>query len=169
MQKSYSFLSKEDPLWKTLSEITEDEGLVLYDVERPLAGQLRVFIEKQKAGESAKEGVTSEDCSRLCRRLMIFFSVEGESLGLSSEPEIEVSSPGINRRLRTVEQFAGALGERVKVKGESDQGGEGVSHVVVGNLLQVDDGAIAIEEEQSKRAHLFMFKNIKEARVDFKF
>ena len=63
-------------------------------------------------------GVTLEDCTRVSKHLSTFMeSEQGRQLGLaSSDWDLEVSSPGINRVLKRPEHYAEALGERVAIK-----------------------------------------------------
>lgn len=131
------FVDQHDSLWQLLNDVASDEGLSLYDAERK--GQLlRVTITRRDDltsgpqqvadvdgaqeiasdelnASAANGGVTSGDCSRLCRRLMVLFRAEGPKYGVGEEPEIDVSSPGINRELRLERHFVEAIGQRVKV------------------------------------------------------
>lgn len=107
--KKNLYLERNDPLWQALAEIAADEGAQIYDIERLARGGLRIFLEKVT-------GVTSGECTNFCRRLMAFFSVEGPNYGFGTDPELEVSSPGINRRLRLPEHYQNAVGSRVKIK-----------------------------------------------------
>lgn len=138
----------EERLWSEISAICEDEGLCLYDLERRGQNWLRVMVERRerflKAAESEGDAsgsqggsrvrVTSGELSRLCRRLMVFMGVSGPLLDLSSEPEIDVCSPGVERHLRLVRHFEGAVGERAKilVRREGNGKSEDRSEWVVG-------------------------------------
>jgi ribosome maturation factor RimP len=171
-----SYLGKSDVLWSELQAIAQDEGLHLYDIERYGAQALRVFVSKS----SAESRTTSDDCSRLCRRLINFFMVEGDRLGVGTEPEIEVSSPGVNRHLRLREHFESAIGERVKlgVRGEVrpvDESSpvEEMPAVKVGGLLgtldKVDTSSLILSDERTKKAWKVPFEQVSKANVEFKF
>lgn len=167
-----SFLGKSDTLWTELQSIAEDEGLKLYDVERYGAQALRVFV----SSASSESRTTSEDCSRLCRRLMNYFMVEGPKLGVGSEPEIEVSSPGVNRHLRLVEHFESAVGERVKlgVRGEVLPVSEDKQEPVkvgglLGKLERVETDSVVLSDERTKQSWQVPFEQISRANVEFKF
>ncbi len=75
-------------------------------------------IEAVLPGEARVGGVIIEDCAKVSKHLQQFMdSVGGDTLGLSGHDwNLEVSSPGINRALRRAEHFAGAVGERVRVR-----------------------------------------------------
>jgi len=187
------YLAKQDPLWVKLSAIVSDEGVGLYDAERVGDSLLRVIIARagreqllptdQGTEASGKEhaspkqgGVTSGDCTRLCRRLMVTLLAESEQYGLRSDAQIEVSSPGVNRELRLAEHFSGAVGERIKVvahsrAAEAGANGRGArsSRSVTGCLQDFAEGMLTVVEEQSEQTVLIPFAEIKKARVDFKF
>lgn len=120
----------------------------------------------------AQGGVTSGDCTRLCRRLMVYFEAEGSSLGIPAEPEIEVSSPGINRALRLDAHWIGAIGERVKVVFHEhrvlSEGAKSVS-LVVGKLSKFSVENIEVIDEQGEMPVHFPLSAVKRANVDFLF
>jgi ribosome maturation factor RimP len=168
-----AFVEKNDPLWVTLQEIVSDEGLLLYDIERFGSGQVRVFVTKEGSVEGAatsdqaQGGVTSGDCSRVCRRLMVFFAAKGPDFGLVTEPELDVSSPGINRVLRLPEHFQGVIGERVKVISRPGAGDSGRS--VVGVVCSFDGTTVRLKEEGSGVEVAFPLGEVKRASVEFSF
>jgi len=164
-----SYLLKSETLWTELQAIAEDEGLRLYDIERYGAGALRVYVETLTPDQKT----SSKDCTKLCRRLMSFFLVEGARLGVGTEPEIEVSSPGVNRHLRLPEHFKGALGERIKVgvRGElAEESGEPVKiGGLLGKLESVSEKEVLVSDERTKRNWQVPFDQIARANVEFKF
>lgn len=167
-----AFLEKSHPLWQTLSGVVEDEGFVLYDAELLTPGSLRLSIARKEA-EQGGGGVTSGDCSRVLRRLMVLFQAEGRSLGVSSEPEIDVSSPGLNRALRLVEHYERALGERVKVILQPSKELETTvgkkTATLVGLLERVADGRVSVRDEASSQSFDVPLSDIKRANVEFVF
>lgn len=180
---SMAFLDNTSDLWKCVSEIAQDERLSVYDIELKGAHSLCVVVSKpvtngtvdsevtEVAVDSScvQQGVSSEDCSRLCRRLMIYFRAEGERLGVSDEPEIEVCSPGINRMLRLVSHFASAVGERVKVVPHKNAGSDLRGGLLEGVLSSVNDIGIKLADEQDGDVIELRFDDIKRAYVDYVF
>ena len=182
-----SFVDPNDPLWREMDSLAEAEGLKLYDLERLPPKQLRVTIDRaahsaasgehaagsqqaveEKAAAPVRERVTSGDCSKLCRRLMAFFAVNGSDFGISAEPEIEVSSPGVNRNLRRPDHFAGAVGERVRIVSMRDYEGP-ESFPIVGTLLTAEGGFLHLAKEGTKAEAVLPLEGIKKAHVDFRF
>ena len=183
-----AYLEREQQLWIELASIAEDEGLRLYDVETRPPMALRVFIDRNPAAttttvrdesdgpaegageENVGPRVTSKDCTRFCRRLMVFFLAEGTKFGFTAEPEIEVSSPGMNRSLRTAEHFARAVGERVKIVPNDGVAIDGKpAHTIVGNLVRWSDEIAHVEDETTHANVAFRLQDIKRANVDFPF
>jgi ribosome maturation factor RimP len=80
---------------------------------------------------------------------------------------LEVSSPGINRKLRLPDHFSGAVGERVKVKFRSGEAGSTV--VVNGVIREASLESIRLQPEGKEESVQIPLDQIKEARVDFKF
>lgn len=167
------FVDPNDPLWKEVENISLDEGMVLYDFEKGGNALLRVYVAKSKGSSlgddacSAQQGVNVEDCARLVRRLMVYFLAEGERLGVGVEPELEVSSPGINRQLRLPTHFAGAIGERVKLSVAGGEGGR--SYTLVGQLSSQSLEKIEVVEEDKGQLHTIPTERVRKARIDFKF
>ena len=67
---------------------------------------LRVYIDKEG-------GILVDDCAEVSRQVSSVLDVEDP---ISSEYTLEVSSPGMERPLFTLEQFASHAGEQVKIK-----------------------------------------------------
>ena len=84
-------------------------GLELWGVELLQQGRyslLRVYIERE-------EGVTIEDCEKVSRQVSALLDVEDPIAG---EYTLEVSSPGVDRPLFSVEQYAQYVGSEVNLK-----------------------------------------------------
>jgi ribosome maturation factor RimP len=93
-------------------QVAQREGCTLYDVELTGQGQgriLRVFIDKDDS-----DGVSIDDCSRVSRGLSLVLDVE--DLVPGGAYHLEVSSPGLERRLTQPWHFAKAVGERVQLQ-----------------------------------------------------
>ncbi len=93
-------------------EVAEREGCEIYDVELVGGGgsrALRVFIDKAGGG-----GVSIDDCSNVSRGLNLLLDVEDVIPG--GAYNLEVSSPGLERPLRTPVHFKRAAGTRAFVK-----------------------------------------------------
>jgi len=67
---------------------------------------LRIYIDQP-------DGINVDDCALVSRQVSAVLDVEDP---ISSEYNLEVSSPGLNRPLFTVEQYQQCLGEKVQIK-----------------------------------------------------
>ena len=96
-------------LWAMLDEFVQKHGLSLYDLEVPAGstGVLRVFICRSKGTvpnveeRAASSGITVDDCAIVNRFLRDLHEEDKLSFfgGKEQGWSIEVSSPGINRKL----------------------------------------------------------------------
>ena len=94
---------------KIAAPLAAGEGLELVDVELGGAGgrtTLRLYIDRDG-------GVSLDDCSSVSRALSAALDVEDPIQGAY---DLEVSSPGLDRPLRTPEHFRKYAGEKVRVK-----------------------------------------------------
>jgi ribosome maturation factor RimP len=80
--------------------------LVDLDFRSGNGGLLRLFIDKDPA-------VTLDDCQFVSQQIGDLLDVENP---IASDYVLEVSSPGLDRRLRTVAHFAAAIGSEIKVE-----------------------------------------------------
>ncbi len=120
--------------------VVEEMGFELVDVEFVQSGRwtLRVYIDRS-AGQG---GVSIDDCSRISRRL-------DDALEMNQTVPhrfvLEVSSPGIERRLRTAEHFRRVLGERVFVQTHDLVDGR---RRVEGELADATDDAVTVKLDE---------------------
>ena len=101
--------SKLEQLQDILTPVIEALGYQCWGIEYISQGRhsvLRVYIDHEN-------GILVEDCATVSRQLSAVLDVEDP---ISSEYTLEVSSPGIDRPLFTLEQFAAFVGEQVKIK-----------------------------------------------------
>ncbi len=88
--------------------VAQDELVELIDVEVATEGPrsvIRVFVDREG-------GATMRDCVSFSRKLSAILDVEDPVSGPYS---LEVSTPGLNRRLSQPKHFAACRGKRVKV------------------------------------------------------
>ena len=123
--------------------VTASQGLELVDVEFRGGGKarmLRVFIDKPG-------GVTHEDCAFVSRELGTIFDVEEAVPG--GAYTLEVSSPGLDRKLVKPSDYERFAGSRVRVSTREPVYG---SRRFEGRLQGVHDGRVALEVGGGKKA-----------------
>jgi ribosome maturation factor RimP len=122
-------------------------ALTLYDIE--LSGsQLRITV-------TAPGGVDLEAISHATRLISVALD---EHDPIPSKYTLEVSSPGLERPLRTPEHFADAVGLTVSVKTNARVDGE---RRIKGELAAADDQGIAIGDQTLR------YEDIEKARTVF--
>jgi ribosome maturation factor RimP len=84
-------------------------GYDLVEVERAPGGLLRVTID-HPATAGVERFINVDDCEKVTRQLQHVLEVEG-----TAYERLEVSSPGLDRPLKTVADFARFSGEQVEV------------------------------------------------------
>ena len=101
--------SKLEQLQALLAPVVTGLGFECWGIEFVSQGKhsvLRVYIDKEG-------GILVDDCAEVSRQVSSVLDVEDP---ISSEYTLEVSSPGMERPLFTLEQFASHAGEQVKIK-----------------------------------------------------
>ena len=96
-------LSTHDTIAQTVTGL----GYDLVDVERTKGGLLRVTIDFPHVN-GIEQFINAEDCEKVTRQLVFVLEVEGASYS-----RLEVSSPGIDRPLRTEQDFERFAGELI--------------------------------------------------------
>jgi ribosome maturation factor RimP len=96
-------------LHETIEQTVTGLGYELVDIERTGGGLLRVTID-QPYVQGAEQFINAEDCEKVTRQLQFVLEVEGAAYS-----RLEVSSPGIDRPLRSEKDFVRFTGELVDI------------------------------------------------------
>lgn len=120
-------------------EVAQREGCLLYDLEfREGPGRvLRVFIDKEPGG------VSIDDCANVSRGLNLRLDVEDVIPG--GAYDLEVSSPGLDRKLTQAWHYDKAVGQFVQLKYKDDTG---ASRPYEGKLVSVENGNLNLENSK---------------------
>lgn len=147
--------SWRDVVARLAAEVALREGCEIYDIEFIGAGgnrALRIFIDKVDGG-----GVSIDDCANVSRGLNLMLDVDDVIPG--GAYNLEVSSPGLERHLRTPAHFVRAKGSRVQIKtfdslvnldatlSDEDKARLGKAKQVEGVLTEVVDDTLVIQAE----------------------
>jgi ribosome maturation factor RimP len=122
-------------LYKLLEPTVERLGYELSDLDVRLGGKgglLRLTIDKP-------EGISLDDCEKVSRAVSALLDVEDP---VKSEYNLEVSSPGLDRKLTKVQHFQRFKGETLKVTMRFPLEGR---RRFRGTLLSSDDKNIVVE------------------------
>ena len=142
-----------DELAKLLAPTVERLGYELSDLEARVGGQngfIRLFIDNAS-------GIGIEDCEKVSRAVSALLDVEDPVPGRYN---LEVSSPGADRKLTKLAHFERFLGETVKVQTRLPVAGR---RRFRGKLLAADAENIALEVDGE--SHTLAHTNIDFARL----
>ena len=145
--------ANRDDLIRLLEPAIEAMGYELADLEMHLGGPgsvLRVFIDSQ-------DGVNVDDCAAVSHQVSGLLDVDDPIPG---EYSLEVSSPGLDRRLTKPEHFDRFAGSRVKVRLNSKIDGR---RRFKGRLMKRDGKLIVVRE--GKHNHPLRIEDIEVARL----
>ncbi|MBU1564667.1 MAG: ribosome maturation factor RimP [Proteobacteria bacterium] len=143
-----------DKVQSFLQTLLPTMGLLLFEIQFRREGHgwvMRVFID-------AETGVSLDHCSKVSRELGNFLDIED---CIDHAYHLEVSSPGLERPLRTMGDFVRFQGKRARVKlhheieeskvleGVIEAVGEGLIH-----LKLADGGSVQLSLEMINKARL---------------
>jgi len=145
--------------------VTRSHGLEVWDIvsRRETGGQvIRIFIDRPGPANSPEESVSIEDCAEVSREIGTILDVEDL---LPFTYTLEVSSPGLDRPLRSAEdyrRFAGRLAKIVVSEPIDNQ------KAFEGRLRGLDDGAVLLEGPKG-RMHRLPMSLITRGRLEVEF
>jgi len=139
---------------KIATKVAKAVGIELVHVE--IAGTkrdvvVRIYIDK-------KGGVTIEDCSIVSRSVEEVLDSEDF---IPSKYVLEVSSPGIERQLYSLNDFVKFAGHLAKVKTNTEIDGQ---KTFVGPITQVDGETITVDD-RTKGIVSFAFSDVAKANL----
>ena len=126
-----------DQLVGLLQPVVTGLGYELWELEyaaRSGGGLLRLFID-------SAHGISVDDCARVSRAVSEAMDANDP---IPEHYTLEVSSPGLDRVLRTPEHFARFKGERVRLETSIPVNGR---KRFAGRLTQVEGGQITLETD----------------------
>jgi ribosome maturation factor RimP len=139
----------------TVAEVLAARALELYDVEVAGAGKARVV----RVLVAAPGGVDLDAIASASEVVSAALDAPDLARDLPGPYALEVSSPGLERPLRTPSHYRGAVGETVSVK-RADQ------PRLRGTLTSVDDDGITLADASGDE-HRIAFGDVVQARTVF--
>src|SRR6202043_3238190 len=122
--------------------VAASSGLEIVDIEFLGGGNarmLRVFLDKPAAGNDPLAGVTHEDCANFSREFGTILDVEDVMPGSYT---LEVSSPGLDRKLIKAADFTRFTGTRMKLTTRQPVGN---NRHFEGRLESFKDGRLTLD------------------------
>jgi ribosome maturation factor RimP len=141
-----------------IQRIVESEGLELVHIDYRKQGRgflLRVDIDKEG-------GVHVDDCSLISQQISTWMDVEDP---IPAEYELQVSSPGLDRKFYRNSDYEKFVGRLVRVKTSKPIRG---LHVIVGRLKEFDGQTVVVTDPQVKKDpdYVVPLDAIKETRLE---
>jgi ribosome maturation factor RimP len=141
-----------DRVREIAERVAASSGLEIVEIEFLGGGKarmLRVFLDKPAAGLATEndplsrvtEGVTHEDCANFSREFGTILDVEDVMPGSYT---LEVSSPGLDRKLIKAADFTRFTGSRVKLSTRQPVGASNNRHFE-GRLESFKDGRLTLD------------------------
>jgi ribosome maturation factor RimP len=139
-----------DRVREIAERVAASSGLEVVDVELRGGGKsrmLRIVIDKLARGESAEPaGVTHEDCASMSREVGTILDVEDAVPGGSYL--LEVSSPGLDRKLTRPADYERFTGSRVKLTTKDPING---NRYFEGRLERFQDGHLTLDSSTGQK------------------
>ena len=146
-------VGKKQQISDLLHSTVEALGFELWGVEHMQQGKhsvLRVYID-------SPAGVTVDDCAAVSEQVSGILDVEDP---ISGDYTLEVSSPGLDRQLFTLTQYAGYVGETVELRLRSAFEGR---RKFKGTLKGIEGEEVVLQVEDHE--YLLPFSAIEKARI----
>lgn len=146
----------EEKIYNLASKVAEDYGYELVEVNLLGKGKrmlLRVYIDKEG-------GVTLNDCEFFSRRFENILDIEDPIQGTYT---LEVSSPGLTRPLKRIEDFKKNIGKIIRVITRQKIGNQSF---FMGRLTDVTDDSLRLEVKEMKKEIIIPLEAIDRANLE---
>lgn len=143
---------------KEIETIVTSEGLELVHIEYRKQGHgylLRIDIDKEG-------GVTIQDCELVSHQVSAFLDVDDV---VPAEYELQVSSPGLDRKFYKPSDYQKFLGRLIRVRTSKAIRG---LHVIVGRLKEYSGDSIVVTDPVMKKDpdYIVPLSDVKETRLE---
>ena len=148
-----SFLVDKDAITKIINECAVETEYMIYDFNiQPMGANAKISVRIDSL-----KGITLEDCTKYSKAL-------DEKLELSKvlpNYDLEVSSPGLNRKIRTLEEFKRFVGAPIKIAVLNDT----LKVIIKGMIKTVENDKIFIVS--GNKETVFFIEDILQANLDY--
>jgi ribosome maturation factor RimP len=138
---------------QTLKQLIANQGVDLYDTEIVTDGDRKIF----RIYITSKEGISLDKCTEITKIVSPILDIDPP---LSGEYTLEVSSPGIDRKLSTIDHFKNSISELVKIKLSNGEKSKN-------KIIKVEDSKITLYDKKTKTEKVVEFKDIIKAKTYF--
>jgi len=145
--------------------VAATRGLVIWDIQsrREASGHVvRVFIDRPGPSATPEESVSIEDCAQVNHELSTILDVEDP---LPFAYTLEVSSPGLDRPLRGLDDYRRFAGRYSKIVASEPVDNQ---KAFEGHLRGIDGDEVLLEAPNG-RMHRLPYRLIARGRLDVEF
>jgi len=145
----------ETELMETINDLVLKEDIQILNIEiigSRNANRAEIVIDSQK-------GITIDDCANVSNIIRDVIRFDDKFSDIS-EMSLEVSSPGINRRLYILKDYENFIGEKILVKLKRAVNGK---RTIKGRISKVEESLIELEVHGEVIS--ILFENIKKANL----
>ena len=142
-----------DQLSELIQPVVEAMGCELWGIEQLSMGRhstVKIYIDSEN-------GIDIEDCAKVSRQVSSLFDVEDP---VNGEYTLEVSSPGLDRRLFKLDHYAALIGSEVRIRLKRPYEGR---RKYSGQLRGIEGDEIILGYQDEEI--LFPFEEIEKANV----
>ncbi len=136
-----------------IKNMVESLGLTLYDTMIVTEHDETIY----RVNVTAKEGVSLDQCVEVTKLLSPLLDVTPP---VSGEYRLEVGSPGIERKLKTLDHFKHSVGEKVKMTTVDKL-------KIRGEIVRVEGDTITVDDTISLRDVSIKFSEVSKANTFF--
>ena len=137
----------------TLENLVKECGVTLYDTELVTENDHKIY----RVYITSEEPVTLDKCTEVTKIISPILDLEPP---VSGEYFLEVSSPGIDRQLKSIDHFKHSVGDLVKIK-LSD------GTKLKAKILGVKDNTVTLYDKGDKEEKKIPFSEITKAKTYF--
>ncbi len=137
----------------TLENLVKECGVTLYDTELVTENDHKIY----RIYITSEEPVTLDKCTEVTKIISPILDLEPP---VSGEYFLEVSSPGIDRQLKSIDHFKHSIGDLVKIK-LSD------GSKLKAKILGVEDNTVTLYDKGTKEEKKIPFSEITKAKTYF--
>ncbi len=123
-------------LEESIKIAVEGCGAILYDIVTVKENENNIF----RVYVTAPNGINLDKCAEISRMLSPILDIDEP---MNGNYNLEVSSPGIERKLKKVQHYKASIGEKVRLK-------DFEKNIIKGELIFADDNEIKIKTEHGE-------------------
>lgn len=152
-------------LLELCSQVLEPHGFVIVDLDfhAMRRSMVRIFVERKRRGDVAATGTNLDDCAEASR--LLDETLETKDV-INGAYDLEISSPGLDRRLRTLGDFQSSVGKTVQMKFTRKLEELGLGAKTTADLIEANEEALRIAA--SGKEYRIAWEHLKQANTVWK-